>query len=140
MQYNILSGAVWEVDTTEGNKNLDFNTMYNLSEYEEPPAASLEDSDILVITFDLGRRIHLDRFEYKYSIDKCDIVDKKSGEAYRQCRLKWINWVSGEDSHSISRQIYYMVRDYALFCVVNELRRIAVMEPEEGVSFNGYPS
>lgn len=77
------------------------------------------------------------RFDYIYSIDQCDVLDKQKGEAFRQNRLKWMEWLKGEDPHSISRQIYSMVWDYALFCVVNELRRIAATEPEDGVSFNG---
>jgi len=61
------------------------------------------------------------RFAYTYSIDQCDILDKEKGEAFRQSRLKWTEWLKGEDPHSISRQIYSMIWDYALFCVVNEL-------------------
>lgn len=76
-------------------------------------------------------------FDYTYSIDQCDIIDKKSGEAFRQSRLKWMSWLNGDDPHSISRQIYSMVWDFALFSAVNELRRLAVTEPKNGVSFNG---
>jgi hypothetical protein len=77
------------------------------------------------------------RFAYTYSIDQCDILDKENGEAFRQSRLKWMEWLYDDDPHSISRQIYSMVWDYALFCVVNELRRIAAMKHRNGVSFNG---
>jgi hypothetical protein len=77
------------------------------------------------------------RFVYTYSIDQCDILDKEKGEAFRQSRLKWMEWLYGDDPHSISRQIYSMVWDYALFCVVNELRRMAATELKNGVSFNG---
>jgi hypothetical protein len=77
------------------------------------------------------------RFAYTYRIDQCDILDKENGEAFRQTRLKWMEWLYGDDPHSIFRQIYSMVWDYALFCVVNELRRLAATEPKNGVSFNG---
>lgn len=77
------------------------------------------------------------RFDYTYRIDECDILDKSKGEAFRQKRRIWLEWLNGEDSHSISRQIYSMLRDHALFCVVNELRRIAATEPEDGIGFNG---
>ena len=77
------------------------------------------------------------RFDYTYSIDQCDILDKWKGEAFRQKRLQWTEWLKGEDPHSISRQIYSMLWDHALFCVVNELRKIAGTEPENGVGFNG---
>ncbi len=77
------------------------------------------------------------RFDYTYEIDECDIRDKSKGEGFRKKRRQWMEWLSGEDPHSISRQIYSMLRDHALFCVVNELRRVAATEPEKGVGFNG---
>ncbi|MCP4747991.1 MAG: hypothetical protein GY874_17915 [Desulfobacteraceae bacterium] len=43
----------------------------------------------------------------------------------------------GEDPHSISQQIYTILWDYALFLVVNELRKIASEELEREVGFNG---
>ena len=77
------------------------------------------------------------RFDYHYSIDQCDILDKRKGEAFRQKRLQWMEWLSGEDPLSISRQVYSMLWDYALFLTVNELRKIAATEPENAVGFNG---
>ncbi len=76
------------------------------------------------------------RFDYTYPIDQCDILDKGRGEAFRQKRLIWMEWLNGQDPHSISRQIYSMLRDYALFCVVNDLRGIAATKSEDGVGFN----
>ena len=77
------------------------------------------------------------RFVYKYPIDQCDILDKGKGELFRQKRTKWIAWLHGDDTHSITRQISSILWDYALFLTVNELRRIAAAEPEEGVGING---
>lgn len=77
------------------------------------------------------------RFDYNYSIDQCDILDKGKGEAFRKKRLQWMEWLSGEDPHSISREIYSMLWDHALFLTVNELRKMAATEPENGVGFNG---
>lgn len=77
------------------------------------------------------------RFDYNFSIDQCDILDKGKGEAYREKRLQWIEWLSGEDPHSISRQIYSMLWNHALFLTVKELRKIVATEPENGVGFNG---
>ncbi|MDP3786739.1 MAG: hypothetical protein Q8R05_04215 [Candidatus Omnitrophota bacterium] len=77
------------------------------------------------------------RFNYNYSIDQCDILDKKKGEAFREKRLQWMEWLNGEDPHSISRQIYSMLWDYSLFLTVNELRKIADTEPQNGIGFNG---
>ena len=74
---------------------------------------------------------------YTYSIEECDILDREKGEAFRCKRLQWMEWLNGEDPHSISHQIYTMLWDYALFCTVNELRRIAKTKPENGIAFNG---
>ena len=77
------------------------------------------------------------RFEYSYSIGQCDVLDKEKGEAFRKKRMQWMEWLKGEDSHSIFRQIYSMLWDYALFLTVNELRKMAATQPEHGVGFNG---
>jgi len=77
------------------------------------------------------------RYDYKYSIDNCDIVDKKKGEKYRDKRREWLEWLRGEDMHTISTQIHSMLLDYALFYTVDGLERISIEEPEEGVGFNG---
>lgn len=77
------------------------------------------------------------RYAYNYTIDQCDILDKGKGEAFRKKRLQWMEWLHGEDPHSISRQISSMLWDHALFLTVNELRKIADIEPENGVGFNG---
>ncbi len=77
------------------------------------------------------------QYAYNYAIEQCDILDKKKGEAFRKKRLQWMKWLHGKDPHSISRQISSMLWDHALFLTVNELRRIAATEPENGVGFNG---
>jgi hypothetical protein len=79
----------------------------------------------------------MNRFDYEYPIDECDFLDKGKGEAFRKMRLKWIEWMQGEDPHSISRQISSMLWDYALFLAINELRRLAESEPQKEVGFNG---
>ena len=58
-------------------------------------------------------------------------------KVFRKKRLQWIECLHGEDPHSISKQISSMLWDHALFLTVNELRRIAAIEPENGVDFNG---
>lgn len=83
-----------------------------------------------------GKKMSM-RFDYTYSIDQCDIEDKPKAEKFRQSRSRWMNWLNGDDPHAISRQIYSMVWDYALFCVINELRGLAITEPQNDVGFNG---
>ena len=77
------------------------------------------------------------RFDYNYSIDQCNILDKGKGETFRRKRLQWLELLRGEDPHSISRQIYSMLWDHALFLTINELRKIAATVHENGVGFNG---
>lgn len=76
------------------------------------------------------------KHDYKYSIEECDIQDKETGGDFRCKRLQWIDWLSGKDTHTITTQIYSMLWGYALFCTVNELRRVAAEQPEKGVGFN----
>lgn len=76
-------------------------------------------------------------FEYKHTIDQCDVTDKTTCEQYREKRRQWMEWLNGDDPHSILRQIHSAVWDYALFCTVNELRRIAAENNEDGIGFNG---
>jgi hypothetical protein len=77
------------------------------------------------------------KFEYTYTFEQCDILDKTKGEFFRNKRLEWMEWLNGDDPHAISHQVYSMLWDYALFCTINELRKIASTEPEEEVGFNG---
>lgn len=76
------------------------------------------------------------RFDYKHAVSQCDVTDKTACEQFREKRKQWMEWLSGDDPHSIIKQIYSTVWDYALFCTVNELRRIAAENPKEGIGFN----
>lgn len=78
-----------------------------------------------------------DRLDYKHTMDQCDVTDKAACEQFREKRRQWMEWLSGDDTHSIIKQIYSVVWDYALFCTVNELRRTATGKPENGIGFNG---
>jgi hypothetical protein len=77
------------------------------------------------------------RNEYKHTIDQCDVTDKAACEQFRIKRRQWMEWLNGDAPHSILKQIYSVVWDYALFCTVNELRKIAAENPENGIGFNG---
>ena len=66
MDYNVLPGAVWSVNTTEGNKAVSYYDLYRLSEFNDLPILTVSGADVLVLDFDLGHRLHLDRFEYKF--------------------------------------------------------------------------
>jgi len=66
MQYNLLTSAMCQANLMEGNKSFTHSDLRNLSDYTAVPVATLSGSDISVIEFDLGQRIHIDRFEYKF--------------------------------------------------------------------------
>ena len=75
--------------------------------------------------------------QYNCSIEECDIVDKKKGEEFRKKREQWIEWLYGEDIHSISHQISSLLWDYGIFLIVNELRKAAEDNPNPDIKFNG---
>jgi hypothetical protein len=81
MEYNILNGALWELNTTIGNKFIDFNDMYLLDGYGSTPIFNLSGNDIFVMDFDFGHRIHLNRFEYKF-VSSSDIYTVASGVSF----------------------------------------------------------
>lgn len=66
MQYSILDGAIWTVNTTVGNTSVNYDTMYALIDYDDTPYLDLSSSAVFVMDFDFGQRVHLDRFEYKF--------------------------------------------------------------------------
>ncbi len=79
MQYNILSGALWEANTALGNVALEFSEAYRLAEYSDDPVVELVDGDVFVMDFDLGHRIHLSNFEYKFTTPYADSAAVASG-------------------------------------------------------------
>lgn len=69
MQYNLLPRAIWSVNTTEGSTELNFSQLRDLLEYGNDPVVYLSEPDKLVLDFDLGARVHLDRVDYKFESD-----------------------------------------------------------------------
>ncbi len=64
-------------------------------------------------------------------------VDKTRLAEYKAKRSAWIEWLAGKDRHSITNQIKQMVWDAAVFRAINEARRLAPADDEEGVQLNG---
>lgn len=79
MQYNIINGALWEVNTISGNVALDFTEVYRLSDYDDDLAVELADGDVFVMDFDFGHRMHLSHFEYKFTTSHADSTAVASG-------------------------------------------------------------
>lgn len=66
MKYNLLPGALWSVNLTEGNTDISFEKLTQLVEYGDDPVVELGQDNVLVLDFDLGTRVNLDSFEYKF--------------------------------------------------------------------------
>ncbi len=75
--------------------------------------------------------------KYEHAIEECDILDTQKGQAFRSKRGQWIESLGGKDPHAILKQIHSMLWDYALFCTINELRRLAGEKSDKKVGFNG---
>ena len=63
--------------------------------------------------------------------DKADFKDLKSR------RAEWLRWFSGEDRHSIMRQIHHMIWDAAVFRVINQSRDFAEKDERGEPELNG---
>ncbi|MEE8186105.1 MAG: hypothetical protein V3T99_00400 [Nitrososphaerales archaeon] len=74
--------------------------------------------------------------DYDYALEECDVENKDSLRTFREKRAQWIEWFSGEDAHSVWNQMSFLFWDHALFCTVNELRRLAAQSPTSTVGFN----
>ena len=46
---------------------------------------------------------------YKYTIDECDVLDKKSLEKFREKRAEWVKWFGVDEANTIAEQIYSMM-------------------------------
>ncbi len=73
---------------------------------------------------------------YQYPVEQCDISNQERLLLYRSKRAEWINWLRGNDSHSIWRQINNLLWEDLLFRTVNDLRRNAIEYPSKDVGFN----
>lgn len=69
-----------------------------------------------------------ERSPFRYALEKCDVHDRNALAAYRDCRLRWVEWLSGNTHNSINRQLYGMMWDDAAFRALNEARRFATKE------------
>lgn len=69
MQYNLLPSALCTIDDIEGNVSIDFNDMYLLNDYTDIVIKTINSGDKLVVDFDFGHRVHIDRLEYKFRVD-----------------------------------------------------------------------
>lgn len=65
---------------------------------------------------------------FLYSFDECDVHDRLGLVEYRRKRLQWLSWLQGDPHHSISGQLYRLMRHDAAFRLFNEARRFSTPE------------
>jgi hypothetical protein len=106
MQYNLLRGASWEINTTEGNVSVEFPELYGLMDYDDGPMLSISGTDLLVIDFDFGYRIHLDRFEYKYDTPYATPSNVASGIEFSYKNESFDDYISLSTYYSGSNIFY----------------------------------
>lgn len=65
---------------------------------------------------------------FQFALEKCDVHDCIALAAYRDCRLRWLEWLSGDTHNSINRQLYGMMWDDAAFRALREARRFSTKQ------------
>jgi hypothetical protein len=66
MQYNVLENAICEANTTVGDITVSYNDLTSIVNYSSTSVKDITTSGTLVLDFDLGLRLHVDRIEYKF--------------------------------------------------------------------------
>lgn len=61
---------------------------------------------------------------YRYSVDKCDVLDQANLVAYRAKRTEWEALLDHDPQHSVSRQLSGLLWEDAAYRVFNEMRRL----------------
>lgn len=62
-------------------------------------------------------------------IEDCDVESKDALRLYRRKRAEWLDWLCGEDDHSVISQIHLMSWNYVVWRIINESRRLAMEKP-----------
>jgi hypothetical protein len=47
--------------------------------------------------------------DYSYSIDQCDVTDKRALQSYRDKRRLWLSWIDADEHHAIWEVLSSMV-------------------------------
>lgn len=59
------------------------------------------------------------------AIERCAVEDKVALADFRRKLAEWLDWLVGDDDHTICRQVWQMNWSYVTFRVINEARRLA---------------
>ena len=74
--------------------------------------------------------------KYKYSIKKCDVMDKPALTLFRQLRDKWLEMLKGSDVHAIWDSIYRMHWNDVVYHLLNYMKELAKEKPHPEVGLN----
>ena len=77
------------------------------------------------------------RFEAITPITECDVEDIDNLVRFRKKRAEWLEWLIGEDDHSVIHQIWTMQNNYFVFRVINEAQRITYRN-KNNIIFNNH--
>jgi hypothetical protein len=72
---------------------------------------------------------------FKYTPDKCDVLDKQALTKFRGKLAEWRRLMV-DDEQSVFQQIYRMIWDDAVFRALNEARRIGAANKSASTGFN----
>jgi len=89
-----------------------------------------------MVSDDRHKKLQRNQSMFKYPLEQCDVTDKEKLKEFRGKRQQWVEWLKGEDIHSIWKQINQHFWDISLFCTINELRKIAAKSLKPEVGFN----
>jgi hypothetical protein len=53
--------------------------------------------------------------DYQYSLEQCDVADKKALRSYRDKRRVWLRWIETDEHHAIWRVLSSLIWDDASF-------------------------
>jgi len=105
MEYNLLSGAICTVNLTEGNVDMPWNSLRDIVEYKGVSTFELNENDTLVLDFDLGKRINIDRVEYEFETPYVESFAVASGikfscknESFDTEYVSLVTFISTEDN------------------------------------------
>ncbi len=83
---------------------------------------------------------------YQYTIDECDVSDKKSLEKFRDKHSEWMRWFGVDDENTIANQIYSMMWGDAAYRSLVEAYRFSLKDDPtahenemlSGLLYDGY--
>lgn len=165
IRYGAIRAAVWRNVVDLGNASRElysvtFSRSYRDGDNQWKDSGSFGSDDLLVAGQGGGRGAHLDRaakvgrreasrlshvqrtivkssLSSKLAPEPESIIRFMGYEQFRERRDLWLQCLSGDDRHSVSRQIQSLVWHAAAYRVVNESRCLTPPDKDGEVKLNG---